>query len=129
LLRKPFLPVIGVPIDSSPLRGLDALLSTSMMPAGVPVRRMAIGKQGAGNAAILAAQILARSDPALAKRLYAYKTARGQGGKSDVELRSRMSKFSVLTFGCRCNQADSAAIREGLCRCSSDGGKITSMRT
>jgi phosphoribosylamine--glycine ligase len=67
------LPVIGVPIDSSPLGGLDALLSTSMMPAGVPVATMGIGKPGASNAAVLAAQILARSDPALAERLRHYK--------------------------------------------------------
>jgi phosphoribosylaminoimidazole carboxylase PurE protein len=67
------LPVIGVPIDSSPLNGLDALLSTSMMPAGVPVATMGIGKMGASNAAILAAQILARSDAALAQRLRDYK--------------------------------------------------------
>jgi phosphoribosylaminoimidazole carboxylase PurE protein len=67
------LPVIGVPIDSSPLKGLDALLSTSMMPAGVPVATMGIGKSGANNAAILAAQILARSDAELAKKLHSYK--------------------------------------------------------
>ena len=67
------LPVIGVPIDSSPLNGLDALLSTSMMPAGVPVATMGIGKSGASNAAVLAAQILARSDPGLSDRLHAYK--------------------------------------------------------
>lgn len=67
------LPVIGVPIDSSPLNGLDALLSTSMMPAGVPVATMGIGKMGASNAAVLAAQILARSDAALAQRLRDYK--------------------------------------------------------
>jgi phosphoribosylaminoimidazole carboxylase PurE protein len=67
------LPVIGVPIDSSPLNGLDALLSTSMMPAGVPVATMGIGKSGAGNAAILAAQILARNDPEMAERLRSYK--------------------------------------------------------
>jgi phosphoribosylaminoimidazole carboxylase PurE protein len=67
------LPVIGVPIDSSPLQGLDALFSTSMMPEGVPVATMGIGKSGAGNAAVLAAQILARSDSALAKRLHKYK--------------------------------------------------------
>jgi 5-(carboxyamino)imidazole ribonucleotide mutase len=52
------LPVIGVPIDSSPLKGLDALLSTAQMPGGVPVATMAIGKTGAKNAAIFAAQIL-----------------------------------------------------------------------
>jgi phosphoribosylaminoimidazole carboxylase PurE protein len=67
------LPVIGVPIDSSPLNGLDALLSTSMMPAGVPVATMGIGKSGAGNAAVLAAQILARSDSVLSDRLHEYK--------------------------------------------------------
>lgn len=67
------LPVIGVPIDSSSLKGLDALLSTAMMPAGVPVATMGIGRAGATNAAVLAAQILARSDPALAARLHAYK--------------------------------------------------------
>jgi len=67
------LPVIGVPVDSSPLKGLDALLSTSMMPAGVPVATMAIGKAGASNAAVLAIQILARSDPGLAQLLKKYK--------------------------------------------------------
>jgi phosphoribosylaminoimidazole carboxylase PurE protein len=67
------LPVIGVPIDSSPLMGLDALLSTSMMPAGVPVATMGIGKTGANNAAVLAVQILARNDPSLSERLHQYK--------------------------------------------------------
>ena len=67
------LPVIGVPVDSSPLKGLDSLLSTSMMPTGVPVATMGIGKAGATNAAILAAQILARSDAALAQKLKDYK--------------------------------------------------------
>jgi len=66
-------PVIGVPIDSSPLKGLDALLATVQMPPGVPVATMAIGKPGATNAAVLAAQILGVSDPALATRLHAYK--------------------------------------------------------
>jgi len=73
LASHTILPVIGVPIDSSPLQGLDALLSTSMMPAGVPVATMGIGKSGAANAALLAAQILARSDPALADRLRDYR--------------------------------------------------------
>jgi phosphoribosylamine--glycine ligase len=67
------LPVIGVPIDSSPLKGLDALLSTSMMPAGVPVATMALGKAGATNAAVFAAQILARNDTRLALELKEYK--------------------------------------------------------
>jgi phosphoribosylaminoimidazole carboxylase PurE protein len=67
------LPVIGIPIDSSCLQGLDALLSTVQMPPGVPVATVSIGKPGARNAGILAAQILALSDPDLAQRLQAYK--------------------------------------------------------
>ncbi len=63
------LPVIGVPLASSPLLGLDSLLSTAQMPGGVPVATMAVGKAGAQNAAYLAAQILALSDPKLKKRL------------------------------------------------------------
>lgn len=63
------LPVIGVPIGSSSLNGLDALLSTVQMPPGVPVATMAIGKAGAKNAGILAAQILARKDRKVAGRL------------------------------------------------------------
>ncbi len=73
LAAHTILPVIGVPMDSPPLQGFDALLSTSMMPAGVPVATMGIGKAGASNAAVLAAQILGRSDPALAGRLKEYK--------------------------------------------------------
>lgn len=67
------LPVIGVPVDSSSLNGLDALLSTVQMPPGVPVATMGIGKAGAKNAAILAAQILALADDKLADRLVAFK--------------------------------------------------------
>ena len=67
------LPVIGVPVDSSSLNGLDALLSTVQMPPGVPVATMGIGKAGAKNAAILAAQILALADNKLAGRLVAFK--------------------------------------------------------
>jgi phosphoribosylamine--glycine ligase len=67
------LPVIGVPIDSSCLQGLDALLSTVQMPPGVPVATVSIGKSGARNAGILAAQILAVSDASLAQRLEDFK--------------------------------------------------------
>lgn len=63
------LPVIGVPLASSPLSGLDSLLSTAQMPGGVPVATMAVGKAGAQNAAYLAAQILALADPKLKKKL------------------------------------------------------------
>ena len=82
------LPVIGVPIDSSPLNGFDALLATSMMPAGVPVATMGIGKSGASNAAVLAAQILARSDAGLSERLHRYKKQLADRvAQRDVELR------------------------------------------
>lgn len=67
------LPVIGVPIDSSALKGLDALLATVQMPPGVPVATMAIGKPGATNAAVLAAQILGVADKGMAKKLADYK--------------------------------------------------------
>lgn len=67
------LPVIGVPIDSSPLKGMDALLATVQMPAGVPVATMAVGKAGAKNAAILAVQIISLHQPALQRKLEEYK--------------------------------------------------------
>ena len=67
------LPVIGVPIDSSALNGLDALLSTVQMPPGVPVATVAIGKPGATNAGVLAAQMIALADTGLAARLKDYK--------------------------------------------------------
>ena len=67
------LPVIGVPIDSSALKGLDALLSTVQMPPGVPVATVSIGKPGATNAGVLAAQILGVGDQAMAKKLDEYK--------------------------------------------------------
>lgn len=73
LASHTILPVIGVPIDSSPMKGLDALLSTAMMPSGVPVATMGIGKAGATNAGILAIQILARSDAEMVQRLRDYK--------------------------------------------------------
>jgi|ERR1051325_1414955 5-(carboxyamino)imidazole ribonucleotide mutase len=62
-------PVIGVPLESGPLKGQDSLLSTVQMPGGIPVACVAIGKAGAKNAAYLAAEIIALSDPALARRL------------------------------------------------------------
>ena len=79
------LPVIGVPINATALNGLDALLSMAQMPRGVPVATVAVGKWGAANAAILAAQILALSDPEIKKRLAAYRRALarevGEGSK------------------------------------------------
>ena len=68
-------PVIGVPIDSGPLNGLDALLSTVQMPAGIPVATVTVGKTGAKNAAYLAAQILSLGDTELAARIVADRAA------------------------------------------------------
>lgn len=67
------LPVIGVPLAATPLGGLDALLSIAQMPRGVPVATVAIGKWGAANAAVLAAQIIATGDPGVAERLVVYR--------------------------------------------------------
>ena len=67
------LPVIGIPIDSSPLEGIDALYSTVQMPPGIPVATMAVGTAGAKNAGIFAAQILALNDPKIAAALKDYK--------------------------------------------------------
>jgi 5-(carboxyamino)imidazole ribonucleotide mutase len=67
------LPVLGVPVRSSALDGRDSLLSIVQMPAGVPVGTLAIGEAGAANAGLLAAQILALSDAALAKRIDAWR--------------------------------------------------------
>jgi 5-(carboxyamino)imidazole ribonucleotide mutase len=76
LAAKTLLPVLGVPIDSSALQGLDALLAIVQMPKGVPVGTLAIGRAGAANAALLAAEILALADPGLRSRLAAYREAR-----------------------------------------------------
>ena len=73
LASHTIVPVIGVPIDASPLGGLDSLLSTVQMPSGVPVAAMAVGKAGAKNAAIFSAQIIGRKDIKVAKRLKDFK--------------------------------------------------------
>jgi len=69
------LPVLGVPVESKALKGQDSLLSIVQMPAGIPVGTLAIGEPGATNAGLLAAAILATSDPALAERLKAFRAA------------------------------------------------------
>jgi 5-(carboxyamino)imidazole ribonucleotide mutase len=79
------LPVIGVPIASTPLCGLDALLSMAQMPKGVPVATVAVGNWGAANAALLAAQILALANEAIAKRLIQFRA----GLAAEVEARSK----------------------------------------
>jgi 5-(carboxyamino)imidazole ribonucleotide mutase len=73
------LPVLGVPIDSSPLQGLDALLSTVQMPGGIPVATFAIGKSGAKNAGLFAGAILAGRDPAVRKKLEEFRAKQSAG--------------------------------------------------
>ena len=79
------LPVLGVPVQSKALNGLDSLLSIVQMPGGVPVATLAIGEAGAKNAGLLAAQILALSDPALAERLAAFRVAQTDSVAESVE--------------------------------------------
>jgi len=86
-------PVIGVPMDGGPLKGQDALLSTVMMPGGIPVATVAIGKAGAKNAAYLAAQILALSDSELADRVKAERAANARAViAKDAELQTKLAK-------------------------------------
>jgi 5-(carboxyamino)imidazole ribonucleotide mutase len=79
------LPVLGVPVESRALKGMDSLLSIVQMPGGIPVAALAIGEAGAKNAGILAAQILALSDPALADRLAAFRAAQTESVHETVE--------------------------------------------
>ncbi len=86
-------PVIGVPMAGGPLNGQDALLSTVMMPGGIPVATVAIGKAGAKNAAYLAAQVLAIGDADLAKRIRAERAANAaEVIAKDAELQARLKK-------------------------------------
>ena len=87
------LPVIGIPIDSSSLKGLDALLATVQMPAGIPVATMAIGKAGAANAGIFAAQIVGRNDSEVAVKLVHAKKEMAAGVEErDRKLQAERSK-------------------------------------
>lgn len=85
------LPVIGVPIDSSPLKGLDALLSMVQMPGGIPVATMSLGKAGAKNAGVFAAQIIASSDVKMANRLKVYKV------EMEREVEEKAKRLLVLS--------------------------------
>jgi phosphoribosylaminoimidazole carboxylase PurE protein len=87
------LPVIGVPIPSTSLQGMDSLLATVQMPAGIPVATVAIGKPGATNAGILAAQMIALGDASIAKKLDAHKEKLARG----VEEKSKKLKGSATT--------------------------------
>ena len=83
------LPVIGVPIDSSPLKGFDSLLSIVQMPAGVPVATMAVGVAGARNAALLSIQILSRKDTTLLTQLKQYKSDMAYAIEKKQEARNK----------------------------------------
>ena len=91
LASRTNLPVIGVPLAATPLAGLDALLATVQMPAGFPVATMAIGAPGARNAAFLAAQILATSDDALARKLALWREERAREVEEASEKLARES--------------------------------------
>lgn len=83
---KTLLPVLGVPMKGWALEGMDALLATVQMPAGIPVGTLAIGKAGAVNAALLAAAILALEDPELRGRLQAFRQAQTEKALADDDL-------------------------------------------
>ena len=78
------LPVLGVPMESQALKGMDSLLSTVQMPAGIPVGTLAIGKPGAINAALLAVAILANTRPDLRKKLHAFREEQAQKVKQET---------------------------------------------
>jgi phosphoribosylaminoimidazole carboxylase PurE protein len=85
------LPVIGVPIDSSPLKGIDAILATVQMPGGVPVATMSLGKSGAKNAGVFAAQIIATCDVKVANRLKVFKV------EMEREVEEKAKRLIALT--------------------------------
>ncbi len=82
---KTSLPVLGVPVESKALSGIDSLLSIVQMPAGVPVGALAVGRAGAVNAALLAAAIVARADAGVAERLRAFRAAQTQAVLDDPD--------------------------------------------
>lgn len=89
------LPVIGVPLDASPLHGVDALYATVQMPGGIPVACMAIGKAGATNAGILAAEILSLANPELSAKLADHRKQMAEDvSRKSQELRASLSKKS-----------------------------------
>jgi 5-(carboxyamino)imidazole ribonucleotide mutase len=87
------LPVLGVPLAASDLSGLDALLATAQMPAGVPVGTVAIGKAGARNAGLLAARLIARADPEVAEKVRAQRKKMAEDVEAkDAALQARLAK-------------------------------------
>ena len=92
---KTLLPVIGVPVDGGPLNGVDALYSIVQMPGGIPVASMAIGKAGARNAGVFAAQILALADPQITQRLADYRREMAESIQSKVD---RLAEIGVEKY-------------------------------
>jgi len=92
------LPVIGIPMQSSALNGLDSLLSTVQMPSGIPVATVAIGKAGAANAGLLAVQILALNNPALQRLLQQHKeTLKQKAAEADAQIQTEWLAASKST--------------------------------
>jgi 5-(carboxyamino)imidazole ribonucleotide mutase len=85
IASKTLLPVIGIPVDSGPLSGVDALYSIVQMPGGVPVAAMSIGRSGARNAGIFAAQIVALTEPQIAERLADYRRRMAESVESKAD--------------------------------------------
>src|ERR1700747_2638846 len=93
------LPVIGVPIPSTSLQGMDSLLATVQMPAGIPVATLAIGKPGATNAGILAAQMIGLSDIAVAKKLDTHKEKLARGGEEKAKKLKSSQRVELKASG------------------------------
>ena len=92
---KTLLPVIGVPVAGGPLNGVDALYSIVQMPGGIPVASMAIGKAGARNAAVFAAQILALADPQITQRLIDYRRQMAESVESKA---NRLTEIGLAKY-------------------------------
>jgi 5-(carboxyamino)imidazole ribonucleotide mutase len=95
MASKTILPVIGVPVDAGPLNGVDALYSIVQMPGGIPVASMAIGKAGARNAGVFAAQILALTDTQIAKRLMDYRREMAESVESKA---NKLSELGIAGY-------------------------------
>lgn len=95
IASKTLLPVIGVPVDGGPLNGVDALYSIVQMPGGIPVASMAIGRAGARNAGIFAAEILALTDPEIAQRLADYRRRMAESVQSKAD---KLAKIGLTRY-------------------------------
>ena len=95
IASKTLLPVIGIPVDGGPLNGVDALYSIVQMPGGIPVASMAIGKAGARNAGIFAAQILALADAGIAQRLADYRRQMRESAEARAD---KLAKIGLAKY-------------------------------